>query len=273
MTDPTGQVESAELQQLSVELRRLETEQRRLELDRARHLDAVERRHREEQTRALQLDNDAKERDLDWKRSGVFWTRIGLLVAWIVTLAPVWITVNEYWDEREEAAQEELRVAAAERKVSLQDAMRRFNESQTTAAFELPNEPEGVSFLVSQLQWGPDGPETDQEIEKARAALIALGSAAVELTPDHAEVLRQEREQLLERLEKLGRRWREGVDDVGEQESYLAQYEIHRRLRRLLRDEDDGWSEPVNPDDPSSTVTRGDEIERTRADIEGSVQG
>jgi hypothetical protein len=268
-----AETESPELQKLTAELRRMDVELQRMELARARALDEVEREFREEQVEALKLENRAKSRDLDWKRSGVFWTRVGLLVAWIATLVPVWISVNRYWDEREEAAREQRRAAAAERQEAIRDAMRRYTDGTTTAAFELPLYPEGVSFLVSQLQWDAEGPDTEEEIEKAQAALIALESAAAELTENQQELLRHERKQLLERLEALARRWETGQDEVGEQEEFLAQYEIHRRLRRLLGDEDDGWGEATESEGSEATTTRGEALEETRGHILESRQG
>lgn len=260
-----------EQQKLMAELRRMEVdlEHRKLELSRAQSLDEVEKRYRRQEVRALRLDNDAKKREHDskWYKQGAFWTRAGLLVAWIAALVPVWISVNQYWDGLAKAAVEERRVAAAERKTAIQDTARRFSEGATPAAFELSLYPEGVSILVGQLQWGSEGPITEEEIEKARAALIALQSASTELTDDQRELLRQEREQLLVRLEELARRWEGGQDRVGEQEAFLAQYEVHRRLRRLLGDEGDGWTEAIEPEEPGAPAHRGEALEKTHEKI------
>ena len=271
--DTTVKPESPELQKLSADLRRMEVERMDLELNRARALDEVERDYRKEQVEALKLENRAKSRDLDWKRSGVFWTRVGLLVVWLATLVPVSISVNEYWDERKEAADEERRAAAAEHQAAIQDAIRRYTDGATTAAFELSLYPEGVGFLVSQLRWDAAGPDTEDEIEKARASLIALESTSAKLTKDQEELLRPEREQLLERLEALARRWEEGDDEKGEQESFLAQYEVYRRLRELLDDEKDGWTEVVESEDPESFTTRGEKIEQTYQHIQETLRG
>jgi hypothetical protein len=239
--ESSGEPEPRELQELSVELRKLEVEQRRLELERVRALDSAERQHRRQEVRALRLANDAKEREGKFWRSGVFWTRAGLFVGWIAVLVPVTISLFQYWDQQAAALEEERRAAEALRKAALQETIARFIDGSSTAALELAIDPAGVSFLVGEFRGVVSEPEALQEIDNARASLLALRSSSIELTDGQRDLLRIQRDRGIDHLSEVAAKIADG--QPADRDSFLSHCEINRQLRALLGEDGDRWNE------------------------------